>query len=297
MRSSPTGVMTGHALALGVLSAVGLTSVSRADEPLPLSVALLSEQSLMLTEPEPSRTGEAAFPESRQPTAASDAAVETGTDPSKLLLRFEINPQYIEQPGGSHIFSTNLKLDVPLTKSFAVAVEIPVIHAGGFPEPLDEEFGLGDIFLRARNVWSFERSSLIAGAELGLKTADDELLGSGKWQINPSLAYVYYLTSEYLVAISGKQRLSVAGDEDRADINQSELRLIGIAINPRGRWLLADYQPKIDWEQDGEVSHLLEFEAGMMLTLSVGVSVRPGVGIGAHRDREWSIGVGLRVFF
>lgn len=237
--------------------------------------------------------------EAAQPVAKSnsDGAIETGTDPAKLLLRFELNPQYIESRGPGSLFSTNLKLDVPFTKSFAIAFEVPVISAAGFPDPLDDQFGLGDVFVRTRYVWSFERSSFIAGAEFGLKTADDELLGSGKWQINPSLAYVYYLSSEYLLAVAGKQRLSVAGDDERADINQTELRLIGIYINPEGCWMQADYQPKINWEDDGSVSHLVEAEAGMMLTRSVGVSVRPGIGIGDNRDRDWSIGLGFRVFF
>lgn len=62
-----------------------------------------------------------------------------------------------------------------------MALELPIVHAGGFPSPIDDQVGLGDIFARAGNVWSFERSSFIAGAELGLMTADDDLLGSGKW--------------------------------------------------------------------------------------------------------------------
>lgn len=229
--------------------------------------------------------------------ANADGAVETGTDPAKLLLRFEMNPVYIDLPGDGSLLSTNFKLDVPMTKSFAAAFELPVTYASGFPEPVDDQFGLGDAFVRVRNVFSFERASLIAGAEVGLKTADDELLGSGKWQVNPSLAYVYYLTSEYLLAVAGKQRLSIAGDDDRADINQSELRLIGIYINPKGWWLQADYQPKINWERDGKVSHLFECEAGTMLSRSVGVSIRPGVGFGPNRDRDWSIGGGVRFLF
>lgn len=228
---------------------------------------------------------------------ATDAAIETGTDPAKLLLRFELNPQYLESRGPGSLLSTNLKLDVPFTKSFAIAFEVPVISASGFPDPLDDQFGLGDVLVRTRYVWSFERSSFIAGAEFGLKTADDELLGSGKWQVNPSLAYVYYLSSEYLLAVAGKQRLSVAGDDDRADINQTELRLIGIYINPEGWWMQADYQPKINWEDDASVSHLVECELGTMLTRSLGVSIRPGVGLGDNRDREWSVGVGMRLFF
>jgi|GEM_PF-1201274 hypothetical protein len=292
-----TSVARGCSFLVSFLAVLGPTPWCSADEQGTGSAFERTEFTLAAEEPQTLTIDEVAALKSQPPATAADSAVETGTDPSKLLFRFEMNPQYIELPGDGHLASTNFKLDVPLTKSFAMALELPIVHASGFPSPIDNQVGLGDIFVRARNVWSFERSSFIAGAELGLMTADDDLLGSGKWQLNPTLAYVHYLSSEYLLAVAGKQRLSIAGDDDRADINQTELRLIGIYINPKGWWLQADYQPKINWERDGQVSHLLEFEAGTMLSRSIGVSIRPGVGIGPHSDRDWSIGVGLRFFF
>ena len=235
-----------------------------------------------------------------QPHARAEAeagAVETGTDPSKLILRFEMNPQYLDLPGEGSLLTTNFKLDIPLTRSCAVAIDAPLSAASGFSDPIEDQFGFADVAVRARNVWTSERSSVIVGAEAVLRTADDELLGSGKWQLNPSVAFVYHFSSEYLLATAWKQRLSIAGDDERPDLNASEFRLIGIYINPEGWWLQADYQPKINWENDGAVSHLLEFEAGAMITRSVGISVRPGVGIGANKERDWSIGIGLRFLF
>jgi hypothetical protein len=297
MPPAHTSAARGCSLLLSFLAVLGPTSWCAGDERGTGSALERTEFARPAEEPETKTFDEVAADKAREPESGTDSAVETGTDPAKLLFRFEVNPQYIELPDDGHLFSTNFKLDVPLSKSFATALELPVVYAGGFLSPIDDQFGLGDIFVRARNVWSFERSSLIAGTELGLKTADDELLGSGKWQLNPTLAYVHYLSSEYLLAVAGKQRLSIAGDDDRADINQSEPRLIGIYINPKGWWLQADYQPKINWEKDGDVTHLIECEAGTMLSRSVGVSIRPGVGIGENRERDWSIGIGLRLLF
>jgi hypothetical protein len=229
--------------------------------------------------------------------APAEAEVETGVDPSKLLFRFECNPQYTDLPGDGSLFTTNLKLDMPITRSVAVAIDAPIAYASGFPAPLEEEFGFGDVAVRVRHVWSFEKTSLIAGAEIVLDTATDDLLGGGKWQVNPSVALVFHLSEEYLLATAWKQRISVAGDDDRADLDASEFRLIGIYINPEGWWLQADYQPKLDWESGGELSHLMEFEVGTMISRSVGVSVRPGFGFGANKERDWSIGVGLRFLF
>lgn len=44
----------------------------------------------------------------------------------------------------------------------------------------------------------------------------------------------------------------------------------------------------------GEVAHLMEFEAGAMITRRVGISTRHGIGFGARKERDRSIGVGLR---
>jgi hypothetical protein len=229
--------------------------------------------------------------------SAKDQPLETGTDPSKLINRVEINPVYLDTPGPGSLFTTNFKLDVPLTKTFALALEAPVSYASGYPAPLEDQFGLGDVFLRGRNVFSFEKSSLIVGAEFGLDTSTDPLLGTGKWQLNPSLAYVHYLSNELLLVGAVKQRIGFLGDSGRDDLNSTELRFIGIYIHPQGRWLQADYQPKIDWNNGSRVSHLLEFEAGTMLSASTGLSLRAGVGLGENRDRDWSVGLGFRFLF
>lgn len=233
----------------------------------------------------------------RSTPAAGDGEIETGVDPSKLLFRFECNPQYIDFAGDGSLLTTNIKFDIPITKSIGVAIDAPIGYASGFPAPIDDSFGLGDIAVRVRHVWSFEKMSLIAGAEAVMQSATEDIFGGGKWQLNPSVAFVYHFSHEYLLATAWKQRISIAGDDDRPDLNASEFRLIGIYINPEGWWLQADYQPKIDWEGGGEASHLMEFEAGAMITRSVGVSIRPGFGFGENKERDWSIGLGLRFLF
>jgi hypothetical protein len=78
---------------------------------------------------------------------------------------------------------------------------------------------------------------------------------------------------------------------------RSTFRLIDISINPEGWWLQADHQPELEWESGDELSHLMKFEVGTMISRSVGVSVRPGFGFGANKERDGSIGVGLRFLF
>lgn len=41
----------------------------------------------------------------------------------------------------------------------------------------------------------------------------------------------------------------------------------------------------------------MEFEAGTMISRSVGACVRSGFGFDAGKERDWSIGIGLRFLF
>ncbi len=235
-------------------------------------------------------------PKRQEPAQTDQETVETGADPSRLLLRTELAMQHLETPGPGSRFINSLKLDVPLTADTAVAMEVPVI-AADMPLPAEDEFGMGDVFLRGRQVSNSETGSTIVGVELGLDTATDETLGSGKWQANPSLAYVHRFSSSLLLATALKQRLSVGGDEERDDLNRSEARLIGIWLHPQGRWLMLDWQPSFDWNRDGDMTNVLEAEAGMMTSRSFGVSIRPGFAFGENQDRDYSVQVGLRMFF
>lgn len=237
-----------------------------------------------------------AAPPAAPPRQATPEEVETGADPSRLLLRAEWASQFVQTPGPGNLFVNNLKLDVPFADGKAVAVELPVVSTT-LPQPLDDAFGLGDTFLRGRQVTNSDTGSTIVGVEFGLDTATDPVLGSGKWQANPSFAYVHRFTPTVLLAGALKQRLSVAGDEDRSDLNRSETRLIGILLHPQGRWLILDWQPSFDWNRDGRMSNVLEAEAGMMWSRAFGLSFRPGMAFGGYQDRDFSVQIGMRLFF
>lgn len=97
------------------LAVLGPTPRSSADEQGTGSAFQSTKCTLATQEPQSLAIDEVA-PRKSQPSAtAADSAVETGTDPSKLLFRFEMNPQHVELPGDGHLASTNFKPDVPLT--------------------------------------------------------------------------------------------------------------------------------------------------------------------------------------
>lgn len=62
-----------------------------------------------------------------------------------------------------------------------------------------------------------------AGAALGIPTATDDVLGSGKWSAGPALRCTYR-NGPWNLGFVGAQRWSFAGDTNRADVNQFMVR-------------------------------------------------------------------------
>jgi len=62
-----------------------------------------------------------------------------------------------------------------------------------------------------------------AGAALGIPTATDDVLGSGKWSAGPALRLTYR-KGPWNLGVLGAQRWSFAGDSNRADTDQLMLR-------------------------------------------------------------------------
>lgn len=109
--------------------------------------------------------------------------------------------------------------------------------------------------------------------EVTFPTADPQDLGSGKYQLTPgiftivpiplneSLSQLHKTTVSPLV----KQVVSVAGDEDRKDINYTKLEL-SLRDTWRNRlWLKLTPKPVVDWEQDGKTGAVGELEIGWII--------------------------------
>lgn len=130
---------------------------------------------------------------------------------------------------------------------------------------------LGDISIRART-----RKVVALGVplstflELTFPTANPDTLGQGKYQVSPGVETSVPLASFSVGSTTHKmsfvplvqQVVSVAGDENRRDINYTKLEL---AL--RDRWknytLTLTLKPVVDWEQDGATGAVTELEGQM----------------------------------
>lgn len=121
----------------------------------------------------------------------------------------------------------------------------------GVPPSLDwdRETGIGDIVLF--NVFATEESAkppniFGAGFTTMLDTATDDSLGLGKWSAGPAVLGMH-ITDKWIYGVIYQHWWSFAGDDDRDDVNLSDLQYIlryrltsetniGLAPNIRYNW-------------------------------------------------------------
>ncbi len=122
----------------------------------------------------------------------------------------------------------------------------------------------------AKGVWG-------VGFDVGLPTATDDVLGTGKWTGGPSALYAY-LGKKWKVGGLVQQYFDFAGDSDRDDVNTTNLQyLLYYSLNETTS-IGAAPNIIIDWEQDGIDRFTVPVGIGINKTINFGkVPVRFGI--------------------
>jgi hypothetical protein len=217
-------------------------------------------------------------------------------DPRSLVI-FNLRLQHVELEDGNSLDLMLLRRDAairrprswrPGVRLATLRWDLPVgrAHLGG------EEFtGLGDLYFQALNVRTPSRKfSLASGLGFQLPTATEDQLGSGKWQVAPTLFPIWTLPAvEGIFFIRAQNFVSVAGDEDRRDVNYLTLTPTLVHRLDARRALLFDTEVVTDWERDGE----LRWKSGLLFASRLGARrawwVKLEVPWGEHRFGEWTV--------
>jgi hypothetical protein len=212
-----------------------------------------------------------------------------GVNPKDLVSKVDLIFKRDLFDGGVGINSWTFKYDRPLTSRIGIAVELPYAEFRRVGEVIG---GMAESKFKLRYVSTQGRLSWVAGGEIVLPTESDPLLGSGTWQVNPSVGAVYAF-SPAVFGFLGVQRFqSVDRDADRAAVRQNQLRLLAARVWPEGRWVLGD--AKIGRELVAGADLLdVEVEVGQMLGRSTALSVRAGTSA-LDSARTFGVVVNLR---
>lgn len=204
-------------------------------------------------------------------TGGEGAAISGGTRHGKI----ELKRQATNRGTPDETTKTELKVDVYLDGFVSLLrLEAP------FPDEKTDFEGdpfnprMGDVKIRAGfRPFPVEAIPVSTFLEVTFPTADPENLGSGKYQLTPGIfatvpiplsqgfSQSHKMTFTPLV----KQVVSVAGDENRKNINYTKFEL---ALRDTWRnlfWLKLTPKPVVDWEQDARTGEVLELETGWII--------------------------------
>jgi hypothetical protein len=192
-----------------------------------------------------------------QPASESDLAKETQNPVSELIsVPFESNFNFGVGPNDDLQYILNVQPVVPFRLSedwnLITRTIIPLIDQPELGPGVGDVFGLGDIQL-SQFLSPAKSGALLwgIGPIFQFPTATDDALGSDKWSAGPTAAALT-IRGPWVVGALVNHLWSFAGDDDRADVNQTLIQPI-VNYNLPGGWFLSSV-PYItaNWETDGD---------------------------------------------
>ena len=192
-----------------------------------------------------------------QPASEGDLAKKTQNPVSDLIsVPFESNFNFGVGPNDDLQYILNVQPVMPFRLSedwnLITRTIIPLIDQPELGPGVGDVFGLGDIQL-SLFLSPAKSGALIwgIGPIFQFPTATDDALGSDKWSAGPTAAALT-IRGPWVVGALVNHLWSFAGDDDRADVNQTLIQPI-VTYNLPGGWFLTSV-PYItaNWETDGD---------------------------------------------
>ncbi len=236
--------------------------------------------------------GMAALAQDAAPDARAD---KTGTNPLNFQQTVSLKNEYNDLGEGYANF-TRLVYAYPLLPNLKASAEIPLLASDASGS---DEFGLSDIVIKSSWIpYATQKMGVALGVDLAAPTASDEMLGTGKWILSPSLTLAFFLPGSLIFAPAYKHGFSFAGDDDRADIHVGTADFYLVKKFDQNRqWLTFDPTLLFDYENDRYESATVRLTYGRVLgKIGDGVLsgfVKPGIGVGCERPNDWSFEAGV----
>lgn len=204
----------------------------------------------------------------QDPTLDSEAVAPSSTRRGRVELR----RQNSDRATAEESSKTTLRLETTLAGTVSrlrLDLQFPDEKADFRGDPFQPR--LGDVKLRAYLRPSRAgNTQVVPDIELIFPTADPASLGGGKYQLSAALHSLpgkpdftlgsgrHRIRYEWDV----RQTVSVAGDPNRTDINNTKPEFALRDSIGHQHWLKLTFKPTIDWTQSGKTGAVLELEGG-----------------------------------
>jgi hypothetical protein len=229
----------------------------------------------------------------------SAAAASFGTDPTAII-------GYYELAYGHNAFTNNLRLDiaaaevrVAVTPNFLLRVTVPYVWADLNGQRGFTTDSVGDTLVRiGGRVYANPNVAVLLGVDATFPTAENKLLGTGKYTLGPGASVAVPLARLRSLFITLVQDFnSVGGDPSRRNIHFMRVTSAVNTIWSERWWSIAGLQWNMDWNRTRKTTMNLQGEIGHRLDRHWNVFAGVGAGV-VGRDTflglDWSAQIGVR---
>jgi hypothetical protein len=173
------------------------------------------------------------------------------------------------------------------SRGFLLRADLPLVTSG---DGQATRSGLGDLYAQALVIPRLGKTFTLAwGTGMVLPTATNSV-GSGKFQLAPAVAPVWFFGRlKGFAFVKLQDFVSVAGDADRPDIHYFLVTPTVLWRLTRSWWIVADSESKTDWKRGNATSFRSGFQIGKMLSPRLGVWIKSEIPWGPNRLGSWTL--------
>jgi hypothetical protein len=225
-------------------------------------------------------------------------AIRNDSDPTRAVL-FSVRPEFswlnADITRSALIFrydhaALRQRRWLPGRRGVIMRFEMPIAQTS---TASSDELGLGDAYAQLLTIPYFTRKFAFAiGSGLGMPTATDDLLGTGRWVVAPTVAPVWFLQDGmFFVRV---QNLSTLGsNQERPEFNVLVVAPTFIHSVGGRFWVLADTETQTDWRRDERTGIKSGLQVGRAIAGRVGVWAKPEVWWGPNPGGRWNLKFGV----
>ena len=245
--------------------------------------------------------------EPQSDAAAADALAKQLQNPIASLISVPIqgNFDFGFDPANGNRVLVNIQPVIPLSSSedwnLITRVILPVVSQTDLYGPSGNQFGLGDITMSAFFSPKAPTSrGLIwgVGPVLSLPTATDELLGTEKFGVGPTVIGLMQV-GKITVGLLFNHIWSVAGSDDRADVNNSFFQPFLAKNFPGGYALSLNTELAQNWDADATTG-TINLTGSKVIALGkqrAQVAVGPRIPYGNGNNSDWGFRAQFTLLF
>lgn len=240
---------------------------------------------------------------------AREGAINTGEDFTRPLDRFDIRYTYQQTTGDTDKSVMTFRLDAPFELQdgwkFSTRFDMPILYTDKVSADNpngDYEMGAGDMLSQFHFVSPHtENWSYGLGLRLIWPTASQDQMGTGKYQAAPGFGINYYPDSwskGSFLGIRLAEYFDYAGDNDRADIQQTSIRA-GFSYLLPDHWFISSIPDmRMNRKQGNDWFVPFNLKVGKVFDRKMVTSIELNTPIINDYDRyDWQIEFQFGMFF